>query len=238
MGEARTVIVNADDFGQSAGVNAGVIEAHDRGIVTSASLMVRWPAAAEAVALQRARPSLGLGIHLDLGEWAFDGRDWVPRYEVVAPGDAAAVEAEISRQLALFEAMVGAPPTHVDSHQHVHRRSPAREAALAAAARLRVPLRHFDPRIRYCGDFHGQDEQGRPLHELITPAALERVLAGLPEGVTELACHPGRLGDVASTYRVERSMEVEALCQPSLAAWLRGQRIALRSFAGFGPGPG
>ena len=43
----RYLIVNADDFGQSPGINRGVIEAHENGIVTSASLMVRWPAAAE-----------------------------------------------------------------------------------------------------------------------------------------------------------------------------------------------
>ena len=41
----RHLIVNADDFGQSAGINRGIIEAHEHGIVTSTSLMVRWPAA-------------------------------------------------------------------------------------------------------------------------------------------------------------------------------------------------
>ena len=40
---SRAAIVNADDFGQSAGINRGIVEAHERGIVTSASLMVRWP---------------------------------------------------------------------------------------------------------------------------------------------------------------------------------------------------
>jgi predicted glycoside hydrolase/deacetylase ChbG (UPF0249 family) len=44
MGAKRYLIVNADDFGQSHSVNWGVIEAYERGIVTSASLMVRWPA--------------------------------------------------------------------------------------------------------------------------------------------------------------------------------------------------
>ena len=43
--DVRCVIINADDFGLSAGINRGIIEAHERGIVTSASLMVRWPAA-------------------------------------------------------------------------------------------------------------------------------------------------------------------------------------------------
>jgi len=51
----RYLIVNADDFGQSQGVNRGVIAAHEHGIVTSASLMVRWPAAIEAAAIHPVR---------------------------------------------------------------------------------------------------------------------------------------------------------------------------------------
>ena len=64
---ARHLIVNADDFGLSAGVNRGIVEAYDNGIVTSASLMVHKPAAAQAAALARSRPSLGLGLHIDIG---------------------------------------------------------------------------------------------------------------------------------------------------------------------------
>src|SRR5206468_2930594 len=60
----KLVVVNADDLGLSPGVNRGIIEAHERGIVTSASLMVRWPAAAEAAAYARSRPQLGVGLHL------------------------------------------------------------------------------------------------------------------------------------------------------------------------------
>lgn len=55
------LIVNANDFGQSAGVNQGIITAHEQGIVTSASLMVRWPAAVEATAYGRAHPEFSLG---------------------------------------------------------------------------------------------------------------------------------------------------------------------------------
>src|SRR5439155_11307284 len=54
----RSLIVNADDFGQSEEVNAGVFEATERGVVTSASLMVRWPAAEQAVSYVRENPRL------------------------------------------------------------------------------------------------------------------------------------------------------------------------------------
>ena len=53
MAAKRYLIVNADDFGQSPGINRGVVEAHDRGIVTSASRAVRWPIPAEAAAIHR-----------------------------------------------------------------------------------------------------------------------------------------------------------------------------------------
>ncbi len=87
----RRLIVNADDFGQSRGVNRGVIEAHERGIVTSASLMVRWPAAAEAAAYARSRSGVSVGLHVDLGEWAAEAGAWRPRYAVTAVDDAGAV---------------------------------------------------------------------------------------------------------------------------------------------------
>ncbi len=57
IAQNKYLIINADDFGQSSGVTRGIIEAHEHGIVTSASFMVRWPAAAEAVAYSRRRRS-------------------------------------------------------------------------------------------------------------------------------------------------------------------------------------
>src|SRR5688572_27225623 len=79
----RSLVVNADDFGMSAGVNRGIIEAYRNGIVTSASLMVRGPAAAEAAALSRGCPALSVGLHVDLGEWVYREGKWSASYEVV-----------------------------------------------------------------------------------------------------------------------------------------------------------
>src|SRR6266581_8358627 len=63
---ARRLIVNADDFGRSASINRAVIRAHREGILTTASLMTNEPASAEAVALARENPGLGVGLHLTL----------------------------------------------------------------------------------------------------------------------------------------------------------------------------
>lgn len=62
----KRLIVNGDDFGLSAGINEGIAAAHEKGILASTSLMVRWPAAAAAYA--RTHPELSIGLHLDLGQ--------------------------------------------------------------------------------------------------------------------------------------------------------------------------
>src|SRR5262245_39603269 len=93
MTSRRYLIVNADDFGQSRGVNRGIMEAHENGIVTSGSLMVRWPAAAEAATFARTHPDFSLGLHVDLGEWVYRGYSWEPAYTVIDSGDVVAVEA-------------------------------------------------------------------------------------------------------------------------------------------------
>jgi chitin disaccharide deacetylase len=222
----RLLIVNADDFGRSASVNRGVIEAHERGIVTSASLMVRWAAAEEAAAYARASSGLSLGLHVDVGEWAYRENGWIQLY-----GAAADLETEVARQLARFRGLAGRDPTHLDSHQHVHREEPLRSIMLRLAGELGVPLREFSDRVRYCGDFFGQAAKGRPYPEGITVEQLLRIVGSLRSGVTELGCHPGFDGDLESDYRDERPREVEALCDPRVPITLGSERVELRSFA-------
>ena len=107
MAPTKHLIVNADDFGLSAGVNRGIARAHQEGIVTSASLMVRYPAAVEAAAYARAHPQFSIGLHVDLCEWVFVNDTWNPRYEVVPAENARAVADEIARQLTAFRRLMG-----------------------------------------------------------------------------------------------------------------------------------
>src|SRR4051794_22877892 len=79
----RCLIVNADDLGYSRGVNRGIVEAHLHGLVTSASLMVRQAATGEAILASRECPGLSLGLHVDLGEWAYRGGQWVELYRAI-----------------------------------------------------------------------------------------------------------------------------------------------------------
>jgi predicted glycoside hydrolase/deacetylase ChbG (UPF0249 family) len=234
MAARRYLIVNGDDFGQSPGVNQGLIEAHERGIVTSASLMVRGQAVAEAAAYARGHPALSVGLHFDLGEWICRDGTWVALYEVVPPGDGPAVAEELARQLAAFRQLVGRDPTHLDSHQHVHREGEARSALAGLGRRLGVPVRHFSPGIRHCPYFHGQLGTGASYPEGIQVGHLLRLLTGLPNGVTELGCHPGRDNDLESMYRAERAREVETLCDPRVRQAIVAAGIDLVSFEWFG----
>jgi len=226
----RELIVNADDFGLSHGVNRGFIECFERGIVTSTSLMVRQPAAAAAGAYARAHPALGVGLHLDFGEWVPKNGDWVPLYTAVPLEDEACVAEELASQLARFEELTSSDPTHIDSHQHVHRNEPLRSLVLAAAERLRVPVRDFSPIIKYCGDFYGQGAEGEPHPEILTVEGLTKIFSGLLEGVTELGCHPGYDDGLATPYRKERGLEVSILCSPEAREVLSTLGITLRRF--------
>jgi predicted glycoside hydrolase/deacetylase ChbG (UPF0249 family) len=231
MTSERRLIVNADDFGLSAGINRGIIESHERGILTSASLMVRWAAAEEAAAYARAHSSLGVGLHVDLGEWEPTEAGWAARYEVVPGDDPRAIAGEVAKQLVAFRHLVGRDPTHIDSHQHVHLAGPAREVLMEVAKALAIPLRACDDRVRYCGDFYGQARRGYPYPEGISIEQLVRIIEGLPEGVTEVACHPGYADDVETFYRTERAAEIASLCDPRARAAVVAAGVTLCSFA-------
>jgi predicted glycoside hydrolase/deacetylase ChbG (UPF0249 family) len=226
----KSLIVNADDFGLSAGVNRGIVRSHEEGIVTSASLMVRQPGAADAASYARHRPKLSVGLHLDLGEWVYRDGAWVASYEVAPADDAEAVDAEVSRQVEAFLRLVGRPPTHVDSHQHAHRSEPLLTAARAVAHRFGVPLRHFTRGVRYCGDFYGQTGKGEPVPEVVSVERLVAIVRSIPAGVTELACHPGDDGALRSVYREERLREVATLCDPAVRTALADGDVRLISF--------
>ncbi|QOV90169.1 carbohydrate deacetylase [Humisphaera borealis] len=229
----KRLIVNADDFGQSPEINRGILHAHAYGIVTSTSVLVRWPAAAEVTNVVHDYPQLGLGLHVDLGEWACRNGEWYPLYRVLseaAESSSDAVSAEVMRQLSSFRALTGKNPTHLDSHQHVHRSEPLRSILLDLGQALQIPVRHFSPDIRYVGDFYGQTGTGEPYPEGITVESLRRVIASLADGTNELCCHPGLGVDHDSPYAHERMQECNALCDPTVRHSLDAAQCCLVSF--------
>src|SRR6266446_4687292 len=223
----------AEDFGHISPVNRGVMHAHEHGIVTSASLMVRWPAAVEAAEYAKSRPGLVLGLHLDFGEWVYKDENWTPVYNVVPLDEVTALRNETSRQLAVFRILTGRDPSHIDSHQHAHLREPARSVVLEAALEVRAPVRDCSPEIHYCGRFYVQTAEGSPHPEGITSGALLAILSQLPPGVTELACHPGEGWVPNTTYIKERATELKTLCDLKVRSALMEMGIELCGFTSF-----
>jgi predicted glycoside hydrolase/deacetylase ChbG (UPF0249 family) len=132
--------------------------------------------------------------------------------------------------LEAFRQLTGRDPTHLDSHQHVHRSEPVRSVLLTHARRLGIVVRGEDSVVQYCGSFYGQSDKGQPHPEGITVETLLNIMSDLPVGTTELGCHPGEGSDADSVYREERRMEFQTLCDPRVREALRAQNIALCSF--------
>jgi predicted glycoside hydrolase/deacetylase ChbG (UPF0249 family) len=248
----KRLIVNADDFGRTPGVNAGVIEAHRRGIVTSATVMVLERASGAGIrdALAQA-PGLDLGLHVVLtgggspaspaaglptlapgGKFARNADGLPPRL------DREEVRTEIEAQIGRFERLAGRPPSHLDSHHHsaLH---PDIEPAFAEAARERsLPLRASSREAResfrraglrtpdtFLNGFYGKGA---------TAANLRALLDSLSDGTSELMCHPGvpdgeLLG--GSSYARERGRELDLLCDPGLRPLLARLEVELVGFS-------
>jgi predicted glycoside hydrolase/deacetylase ChbG (UPF0249 family) len=207
----KSLIVNGDDFGASHGINLGIVEAHRRGILTSASLMVDPPTSAEAARLGADHPSLGVGLHV-----------------VISRGDSP--RAEVERQLERFVELTGQLPTHIDAHHNAHHEEGVLPAFLVVAARHKLPLRGHCG-VRHIPTFYGQWD-GETHLEGIGPDALAHIVATEVEvGFNELCCHPGYVnGDLASSYVVERRTELDTLCDPDIAAALSEGDIHLATF--------
>jgi predicted glycoside hydrolase/deacetylase ChbG (UPF0249 family) len=214
----RLLIVNADDFGLSRGVNAGILDAHTTGIVTSTSLMVDRAGAEDAAELARQHRALSVGLHFD--------------DQGVMLEERAAIASAFAAQLERFRKLIGAEPTHVDSHHHSHAHRDRIATFSELVAPLGVPLRHTG-RVRYLGGFWGQSRQGATdLSQIGAESLLEMIRTGVSDGLTEIGCHPARLtGDLTSSYLEERATELETLTVPGLREQIEALGVELVSFA-------
>jgi chitin disaccharide deacetylase len=159
------LIVNADDFGLTAGVNRAIVELRAAGAVTSATLMARASAADEAIEMARSTPSLGVGCHVVLvdgtpvlspdripslidlrtGQFRPTLSAFLPRV-LTGNIDTSEIEAETAAQIALLQGR-GLELTHIDTHKHTHMfptvlRAVLRAARAAGINKIRNP---FEP---------------------------------------------------------------------------------------------
>jgi predicted glycoside hydrolase/deacetylase ChbG (UPF0249 family) len=242
----RALIVNADDFGLTRGVSAGILAAHRHGIVTSATVLVT--ADPDRVQLAQAlAEGLGLGLHVNLthGRPLTRGRSLVdaaggfvrdPR-RAASQAEAGDVRAEVEAQIERFETLVGGQPTHLDTHHHVGLYPPVREVVLEVARRRGLPVRSQDvearTRARSAGlrtTDHFFGESGPDAYW--SPARTLAHLRALPAGVSEFMCHPGWFdADLAySRYGRQRDVEMVGLGAPAARAAAAALGVRLTHF--------
>jgi predicted glycoside hydrolase/deacetylase ChbG (UPF0249 family) len=243
------LIVNADDFGRTVGINRGIFEAHALGLVTSATLMVNFQAA-EGVAAELPRhPKLGVGLHVALTGGSptlpssdipslVDDRGFLPpkptKFKTLNPCE---VLAEVEAQLDRFRRLTNRFPTHLDSHHHAHRHPVICEALSTVGRRMGLPVRSASPEVHHhllttgvcTTDFFVESffEEG------VSQRQLTDTLRGLPAGTTELMCHPGYTDDAlraGSSYVQARERELEVLTDSSILGLCAEEEIQLIHF--------
>lgn len=153
----KTLVVNADDFGFTEDVNAGIVHAYQQGVLTATTLMANGDAFTDAVRLAKENAGLDVGCHFVL---VGEGHSLVPPYKNLprsVPSLAAAVyagrldlEAELEAQLRRITA-AGIQPVHIDTHKHTHLLPPVLDAMVKVAHRygVRFIRRPFDLPIGY-----------------------------------------------------------------------------------------
>lgn len=228
------LIVNADDFGYSRGVNFGIIDAHRRGIVTSATMMMNMPGAEHAIDLAKQNPSLGVGIHLVLT----CGRPICPDVPSLVGEDGAfkslkdvtpnsivleEVEREWTAQIEKF-LQSGLTPTHLDSHHHVHtvpELLPVVQKLAHQYGDLSVRINGSEPLagVRpfsdvFCHDFFAEGVQKDYFDKLAEKVKLEDT-----PSTWEVMVHPAYVDQsvlTGSSYHTKRAEELDILTTVSL----------------------
>jgi predicted glycoside hydrolase/deacetylase ChbG (UPF0249 family) len=271
----KKLIVNADDYGRTKNVSSGIRKAHSEGIVSTTTVMMNLPDAAEAVRLAKEEtPTLGLGVHLNLtfgeplspgpkvssitdSQGRFQSKGFYFHYmDKYTSND---VEYEWRMQIETFLGC-GVVLDHLDSHHHIALASPelwylslklakeygcgvrlpnptdipdevllkalpidstdfVRHHVLGALAEAGVP--HPD---HFISSFFGS---GVSLDNLIS------ILYSLPEGISELMCHPGFVDEVLSAtsgYAKLRQKEYEILTDPKIGQIIQKSGIVLTTF--------
>jgi len=283
----KRLIVNADDFGITHGVNRGILRCYEQGIVTSATIMANGDGFDGAAEMARAHPRLGVGVHIVLvggralgaqgknGSLADDTGELPKTITALISKSrsralfAHAVEAEIRAQIERALAG-GIQPTHLDTHKHTHIYPPVMRALARVAreyniSRVRMPFESVGAVWRGLGGirlaFSGRSafflasQSNRPYfrrhlreNDLRSPQhffgffatgrlahkALLEIVRALPEGTSELVCHPGindaDLERQSTRLRAQRETEMAALTSPDVKQEIVERGVQLISY--------
>ena len=252
------VIINADDFGYSRGINFGIMDSHLQGVLTSTTLMANMPGFEHAVELKKAHPTLGVGVHMVLtcdrpllsthkhivkenGAF-YHVKDYQSGVAKMTPEAAEEVEREWTAQIEKVLA-AGIQPTHLDSHHHTHLMAPETTAiAVKLARKYNLPLRVIETAvpedIKHVSDFEpafdeiGEGKMSKEEIEAYYKEVIARIKA---TDSIEIMTHPGYIDEInftGSSLNIQRVYEVTALTNSTFVDAIKNDpEIELATYA-------
>lgn len=222
------VILNGDDFGFSKGVNRGIIDSFEKGILTSTSVMVNRPFASEAKDLAGVE-NISVGLHLDLTEESPWERWGKILYILTWPESK--IRHKFEKQIDKFTNIVGRLPDHIDSHHHIHWITGFKKIVLEFSKKHNIPVRCVDATFEM--GFYGRSFARWNDPKGVTPERLINVIRNLKPGVHEIMCHPGyvdqELKDRGTLYLNQREDEVKALTSPEVREFLNEKTNTIKT---------
>jgi chitin disaccharide deacetylase len=248
---SRKVVFNADDFGLSAGVSRGIIHSCKNGVVRSTSVMVNMPGIEDCVEILKTCPELDTGIHVNLtfGPPVSEA-ETIPSLagsnglfsvkpgrisEEVDPDD---LHREIIAQVRrAYELDLN--PSHLDSHHHAHHLdNRICDILVKVATEYDLAMRNNDDGMRdklqkrgiptpthFVSSFFGSDSINRK--------TLEAFIESLPDGISEIMCHPGYVDQELrskSSYTGSREVELKLLTDPEIFEMMKYYDVSLVSY--------
>ncbi len=223
----RFLIVNGDDFNLTEGISRAISQAHDRGILTSTSVMINMPLSKFQLQGLVGRKNLGIGLHLN-ATFGFpvsglerrsalvDSSGRFVGKEIYAEGHfgLAGLKKEFKAQIRLFFRKFRRLPDHLNTHHHIHAFAPVFRIISQLSEGFGIPVRRVDA----CAVKENRKafQTTDYLFGNLSPAghwraeALKTILENLPCGTSELICHPGFLDRELvqkSSFREEREAE-------------------------------
>jgi chitin disaccharide deacetylase len=235
------LIINADDFGYSKGVNLGIIEAFQNGVVTSTTLMANMPGAEHAAGLAKKNPDLGVGIHFVLtcgspvsnkvASLVNNRGEFNRIAEIDELGAPEEIELELRSQFEKFLSF-GIKPTHIDSHHHVHSLKHVYPAVEKIALENQLPIRKasIDPNPLQPVQYFNHEFYGDQLTTEYLIGLLDKVL---PFETAELMTHPAYIDEQinsGSSYSIQRIRELTILTDPAVREAITARGIDLVTF--------
>jgi len=244
----KRLIINADDFGYTRGVVDGIADAYRQGIVTATTVLINSPHLDYALEKLKSLPAIDIGLHLNI-TWGKpisppekvktligENGNFIRRtkFDDVDPDE---VEFEWRAQVQKARSCK-LPLSHLDSHHHVHMHPALLDIIAEVALEESLAVRSQETWIRdflkangirtpdyFIVDFYGE--------KMTTLMHLQNLLSVIPDGFTEVCCHPAHVDDElrkASSYNEPRNSEYNVLTDPKLKAWLSEEQIVLGNF--------